>query len=392
MSEIQNETDGRGFYKLLLLPTLGYLSRNGVRMVTGDRFSQHEINSGLIRYTHTVAFEPGETEAEDSFKFTLWDSFNENITADSYSSCFPIVSADDEPPVIPEDGVYEFLIHIRRPTNPTVEPWTELIIVREETSTPLTYQIQASEPGYSSDDIVHTLIKPMTNGFIRVRGITSKSFTQADVDAGDVVYVNTALGDGTDTIWLKTCNLVSRCVESKFEIQIEPKFRQIGDNIIYGPTGGVLHWEFQTNALDALWELRGFSLVAPQNSKPRANYIIEWSTYTETNTLPVDSPERGHGFDKLIEYRNLKEKLYWDGGLPLGVFVSSVGYLSNGDRSPVSQAGSQPWKLPSSAGSYPFTLTAYNPRTGESDIRRYMLVVTDSGLSIDGMASESRVL
>ena len=375
-----------GYCKLYQLPTLGYLSRNGKRMIVGDKFGQADIKMGVIRYHHTVPFELGAIQAEDSFKFTLWDTNNGNITAASYSRCMPQGIG------VPEDGIYTFAISIRKATRPSGQVWPEALSLLEEGSFRLTYSyLDISEPGYELDEIIHTIAEPLTNGYISVRGNASKSFTQADLSAGDVVYHNTRLGDGTDVLKLTTCNINSRCTSFELKFAIRRKFRQTGDNIIYAEVGTAFNWTFQSNAEEAVWTLKGGVMTPPKNAAPTAGYIIEWSTYSRGATVVVD-PANGHGWDKLPEYRNLKEQFYWDGGLPLGMVLSNVGYIETADRRPSSLAGNQAWKLPLYAGSYPFELTAYDPRTGESHSRRYVLVLTDTGLSIDGLTSESRDL
>ncbi len=385
MHQIQSEFAAKGFFKIRKLPVLGYLTKNGVPLQVGSKFTQADIMAGKILYHNTVPIEPGETEAEDSFEFSLWDPELGNITLSSYSLCMPPREIET-----PEDGIFVFPITIVKPTVPGSTVTGEPLTLREEGTLLIDqFVLSVTDDGYEPEQIIHTITNTLVNGYISLRGRSTTMFTQADVNQQDVVYVNTKLGNGIERLEVTTCNIKSRCVDSSLEFTITPKFRQTGDNVIYAEIGSIFNWTFSTNATEALWELKDGTVEPPLGAMPFADYIVDWSTYTETSDLPVNSPERGPGYDKLSSYRNIKEKLYWDGGLPLGTTLSSVGYFGTTERTPASQAGTQPWLLPYHPGRYPFTATAYNPKTGETSTRRYVLVLTSSGLSNDGLASES---
>lgn len=385
LHKIQSSVADKGFFKIRKLPTLGKLSRNGVPLQVGSKFTQADINAGRILYHSTVPLDPGVNETEDSFEFSMWEQDLGDITGDMYSDCMPPREI-----ATPENGIFVFAITIKRPVDPTagIDPGT--VILREEGTLILANNLlSVVDPSFAPDEIIYTLTNKPANGYISLRGRNAEMFTQADINAGDVVYVNTRLGNAVERLEFNACTIKSRCVETSLDLSITPKFRQIGDNVIYAEVGTNFNWTFTSNAPNALWELRAGTDIPPVNTKPAAGYIVDWSTYVVNSDLPVDSPDRGPGYDKLSSYRNIKERLYWDGGLPLGVAFSSVGYIGTADRTPTSLAGTQPWKLPLKPGRYPFTVTAYDPRTGESFVRRYALVLTSNGLSNDGLASES---
>jgi hypothetical protein len=83
---------------------------------------------------------------------------------------------------------------------------------------------------------------------------------------------------------------------------------------------------------------------------------------------------------------------YWKGGLPTGVTVTNTGTMYTSLRTPPSLAGTQHWRLPNEPIEYEFTLKATDPRSGQTDIRKYKLAVTQTGLSEQGLASESAIL
>lgn len=385
LHKIQSSVASKGFYKLRKLPTLGYLSNNGVPLQVGSKFTQADINLGKILFHHTVPLELGVDETTDSFQFSMWEEDLGDITGGMYSDCMPEREIDT-----PVDGLFTFVITIRRAVDPIAVVWPDTIQLREEGSLILSNAyLNVTDAGYASDEIIYTTAVQPKNGYVSLRGRKSDMFTQADVNAGDVVYVNTRLGDGTELLEFTVCNIKSRCVDVSLGLTINAKFRQTGDNVIYAEIGTRFNWTFSSNVENALWELRAGTEVPPKNTPPSAGYILDWSSYAETSDVPADSPDRGPGYDKLQSYRNIKERLFWDGGLPLGMTLSSVGYIGTADRKPTSLAGSQPWRLPLKPGRYPFTVMAFNPRTSESHIRRYVLVLMDNGLSNDGLASES---
>ncbi len=385
MYQIQPEFAAKGYFKIRKLPIFGYLTKNGVPLQVGSKFTQADIMAGKILYHNTVTIESGNDEAEDSFEFSLWDPELGDITLSSYHLCMPPREVET-----PEDGIFVFPITIVKPTVPEATVTGEPLTLREEGRLLIDkFVLSVTDAQYEPDQIIHTVTNTLENGYISLRGRSANMFTQADIDQEDVVYVNTKLGNGIERLEVTTCNIKARCVNSALEFTIAPKFRQTGDNVIYAEIGSIFNWTFSTNATEALWELKDGTEEPPLSAMPFADYIVDWSTYAVNSDLPVGSPDRGPGYDKLPSYRNIKEKLYWEGGLPLGTTLSSVGYFGTTERTPASQAGTQPWFLPYHPGRYPFTAIAYNPKTGETHTRRYVLVLTSSGLSNDGLASES---
>lgn len=376
------------FYRLHRLPVHGILYKSGVPLVVGAKISQDDINRGRVAYQHTGSFVDGQTEDYDSFDFSLWDPENGTITADMYTDCMPARSIET-----PSHGVFRFLIHITKPKTPDIiNPVTPMKLIEFGTLTLTSQYLNASKENFTPDQIIHTIKTPPHNGFISLRGEQSLAFTQADINEGVVKYVNTRLGEGTDYIGLSSCSMDSVCSDTSLNFEIEPKFKQTGDNILYASTGSMFNWAFSTNMGDAVWELVNGSDQAPTSSMPFFGNILSWSTYSTTSDIPDGTEDRGPGYVNLPEYRNVRERLYWNGGLPVGVYFSNAGILSSARRIPDSLAGSQPWRLPNTPQSFYFTLKATNPKTGQNDIRKYVLVVTNTGLSDTGLESESRNL
>lgn len=373
------------YFKIQRLPTKGVLSKNGSPLSVGSKFTQADIVKGVITYTHTVPSQGAG--AFDSFDFSLWDPELGHITAASYNSCMP-----ERLTPTPEDGIFRFQITITTQSpNETVTP-SGLSLWETESYKLTPYVFNVVNTGFNPDQIIHTLREPLVNGYISLRGRKTDVFTQADINSGDVVYHNNRLGNRQEVIKLTSCNYRSDCLDAEINFEIKEMFHQTGDNVIYAPAGGTFVWEFQSNRPAALWSLDLGSTEAPLNAMRKDLTIVPWSSYATSSDEPVDTEGRGPGYDKMSAFRNVKETLYWQGGLPTGVYVSSTGFITTSSRTPTSQAGSQPWKLPNKPGSYPFSLSALDPVTGQFENRKYMLIVTNSGLSDGGLASESRDL
>lgn len=374
------------FYKVISLPTMGYLARQGTKLVIGDRFSPDEVRRGDITYTNTVAIPEGTQAVVDNFQFALWDADFGVVTSTMYSPCAPTFDIPT-----PENGIFTFDIRINRSTAPNARIGEPNVFLVGSTFpvTPLFFTAETS--GLTDSQIVYQA-SGLKNGYLLVQGLPNDRFTQADMVAGKVLYVNTQLGDGTEHMDLTVCNFRSQCSDISVDWAIQGVFEQTGDNVIYARVGEPFFWEFQTNSQDAIWQLFGGSDIAPPNASTPSNKIIEWSTYALTSNLPDGDPGRGEGYDKLPEYRNLKELQLWGGGLPKAVGISNRGWLGTGYRLPQSEAGSQPWSMPKAAGEYFFTLQATDPRTGMVSFRRYKLVVNINGTSIGGLTSESKDL
>jgi Cadherin-like len=373
------------FIRVMSLPEKGYLSRRGTAIVIGDRISPIELERGDITYTSTQNVPFGETSTTDSFTFSMWKTGFGIVTNTMYSECF---SESDTP----ADGIFTFDITIRKNNTPVITIGNPIAVI-EESTFPIDQTMFSSRntPNLESDDLIYT-ITSIKNGTITVQGKTNNRFTEADLKAGKVLYTNLRLGDGTEQIVGTLCTTRSNCIPFQVNWTITEKFKQTGDNVIYAAVDSELYWEFQANQPDTLWSLIGGTNNAPINVAKPSTKIIEWSSYTLASDLPEGDPGRGYGYDKLEQYRNIREIDMWEGGLPKNISVSSVGSISTGYRLPTSETGSQPWKTPKKPGSYYFTLMATNPRTGEIAFRRYNLVVTISGTSVTGKISESRDL
>lgn len=374
------------FFKLVSVPKYGFLTRNGNKLVPGSKFSNTDIERGLIKYINERVPEEWESpSSEDSFTFVLWNSDIGTITSESYLPCY---DNDNMPFPTPMDGIFTFTIRINPIAPPIVEISSSYFILSENSSIRFdNFYFNSDNPGYSPNEIVHRITSDLKYGYIRVRGNKTDTFTQADVLSKSVSYVSGSKS-GVEHIELMSCNIASMCATSTFDITVVPEFKQIGDNVIYGQTGSVFIWDFKANRPHVIWELVNGTTRGPKNAPIPDDEIIE-----SLSTIVSETPNQQVPNNTVLpEYRNLKESVLWDGGLPPGMMCSNMGYLETAERKPLSLAGSQPWVLPNRESEYFFTMKAIDAETGLVCYRRYQLVVNTDGTNIAGLLSESKSL
>ncbi len=147
--------------------TNGSLWLSGVQLSLGDSFSQQDINDGNLRYDHNGAM------AADSFDFVLADGGEDGAVP--VSDTFNINPTNFEQVIITNAG----------------------LTLDEGTSAGVSSGVLET---YDSDtlpsQIVYTITSGPINGTLLVAGVPSSSFSQADINAGNVTYVH----DGSETL------------------------------------------------------------------------------------------------------------------------------------------------------------------------------------------------
>lgn len=165
-------------YTLVAQPLFGTVSRNGTALANGATFTQADIDTGLISYQHNGSETPNN---RDSFFYTVSDG------SLSTSRIFDInVTPVNDAPVL-------------LTPNPTIEVPGDVASIVEISAGVLSVTDVDNTP----DQLVYQLVSApnVTFGRLELSGtplISGQTFTQADIDAGRVVY--RSLGGGsTDT-------------------------------------------------------------------------------------------------------------------------------------------------------------------------------------------------
>lgn len=369
-------------YQLVSIPRYGVLLRAGAPLHVGERFTERDIQDGVISYRQTANLPEGSTGVKDGFRFQLFDRGLLVTDANQYVSCMP----DREVPV-PLDGVYQFDITIQ--ATPTPGGVAKGFALKQGTSRPLTDRdLDIAGVGSRRDQVVHTLERPLKSGELRLNGRVTQQFTQGDVADGRVVYHHTG-ALMLDEIALKSCNQFSKCVRNVLPISFTPTVAFTGDNVFYGRIGSKWQTTLTATKSPLLWDLIGGTISGPPLS-PEAIGTVYWTYYDARFQSAGDPEDRGAGYDKLPQYQNQPLKYQWNGGLPLGTYLDNMeGLVSTASRLPYDPLNDVTWVLPLVPSEFKWRVMITDPYTGENAVRDYTLRVTETGLSPTGETSET---
>lgn len=182
-------------------PVHGGLFRGGVPLTSGGLFTQADINDDLIEYRHS-----GSEQATDSFNFMLADG-RENGT-----------------PAVP--GTFRINI---APINdaPTLDVNTG-ITLREGTTRVITATaLSGSDVDNSNSDLIYTITSPApAAGTLRVDGAVAPSFTQQQVNDGEVTYTQDGTVTASDSFGFTFSDGTAPAISDTFNISItaDPPF------------------------------------------------------------------------------------------------------------------------------------------------------------------------
>ena len=165
-----DDTDSSLIYTITGLTSNGSLARNGVTLSVNSTFTQGDIDSGLITYTH----DGGETTS-DSFTFTVKDDDGATTAAQTFA--ITVSSVNDAPTIVTNSGL-------------TVDeggsgslPDTALV---------------PTDVDDANSTLIYTVTGLTANGTLTRNGVTlsvNGTFTQADIESGLVTYTH----DGSET-------------------------------------------------------------------------------------------------------------------------------------------------------------------------------------------------
>ncbi len=156
-------------YTLASLPAHGQLLLNGVALGSGDSFTQQDIDNGLLSYEHD-----GSETLGDTFDFTVEDGRGGVIGNTTFA--LNVTPVNDAPTATVSDG--------------TVAEGGSLTIGNS--------LLQSSDADHAAGSLTLTLQAEPTHGVLRLNGTVLQvgdTFTQADIDAGHLVYEH-AGGEG----------------------------------------------------------------------------------------------------------------------------------------------------------------------------------------------------
>ncbi|MDX2242040.1 MAG: cadherin-like domain-containing protein [Leptolyngbyaceae cyanobacterium bins.302] len=161
-------------YTLGATPASGSLLRLGTALTTGQTFTQQDIDSNRIQYQHNGNEQP----LTDSFTFTFKDEAGAGPTGTQTLS-ITINSVNDAPTLLT--------------TNPQLTVTEGFAIGISQTL------LNATDPDNLAQGITYSVVDSPTGGTIQRSGTQVSSFTQADINAGQIQYLQNGSESTSDS-------------------------------------------------------------------------------------------------------------------------------------------------------------------------------------------------
>jgi hypothetical protein len=156
-------------YTVKSLPANGVLSREGVALEVGGTFTQQDITDGKVSYANN-----GDEAHTDEFTWELSDGANK-IPANGATPFAITVNPVNDTPTI-----------VNNPTSTVAEGGTEILS---------TARLMAADA--ENEQLTYTLLA-VTHGQVQLNNVAvaiNGTFTQQDVDAGNVKFVDSGVDD-----------------------------------------------------------------------------------------------------------------------------------------------------------------------------------------------------
>ncbi|MBL1178496.1 cadherin-like domain-containing protein, partial [Pantanalinema sp. GBBB05] len=158
-------------YTLGSLPANGQVKRLGTALTAGQTFSQDDINQGRIEYQQN-----GSETLTDRFTFTVSDGVGAGIASQTFS--ISVTPVNDAPILLTSAGL-------------TVSEGS----VADITNALLT----SSDPDNLASQITYTIATAPSNGTLLLSGTSVSTFTQADINSGNLRYLQSGSEAAADS-------------------------------------------------------------------------------------------------------------------------------------------------------------------------------------------------
>jgi VCBS repeat-containing protein len=161
-------------YTVTVGPVNGQLELTTAPGVAINSFTQAQINAGQVIYVHN-----GSLTASDSFTFTVSDGAGGSIGATTFG--ITVTPVNSVPSLATNGG------------STVVQGLTDLITSGE---------LQVTDADNTPDQLTYTVTTAPINGRLELTtapGVAITSFTQADINAGRLVFVHSGAGSASDS-------------------------------------------------------------------------------------------------------------------------------------------------------------------------------------------------
>ena len=149
-------------YTLVSAPATGTLENGATTLAANSTFTQADLNAGNITYTGTAG--------NDSFRFSISDGDNGTVAATTFS-----ITVTDPMGLV----------------NGT-------LAATEGSTATITSSLLSADTDDTASSVVYTLVSTTATGSVQNNGVTlsaTSTFTQADINAGNITYTGTAGND-----------------------------------------------------------------------------------------------------------------------------------------------------------------------------------------------------
>ena len=168
------------FYRLRGVPNEGSIFNAGSLLTMGDRFTQEDVNLGLITYDHTSS-----VVGNDVLQLSLEDGL--------------------ESGVVPQD--FDLVFNIRDVNEAAVVVTTDVPVLEGATSVITTSHLNAIDPDIADTpgELTYRVVTPAGSGNLLLNNSVlalGQTFTQLDVDLGRLSYQHDGSETGFDSIEL----------------------------------------------------------------------------------------------------------------------------------------------------------------------------------------------
>ncbi len=194
-SDVDN-TAAQLVYTVDAVPTNGTVYLSGVALNAGDTFTQADINGGQITYIH----DGGETTS-DSFDFTVDDGAG---TTTSSTFNFTVTPVNDEQSLDTNAG---------------------LTLSEGATATITSSVLATSDVDNTAGQLVYTVDAAATNGTVYLSGVALNAggtFTQADIDGGQITYTHNGGETTSDSFDFTVDDGAGTTTSSTFNFTVTP--------------------------------------------------------------------------------------------------------------------------------------------------------------------------
>jgi hypothetical protein len=169
-------------YTVGATPTSGSLLRLGTELTTGQTFTQFDIDNNRITYLHNGNEQP----PTDAFTFTFKDQTGAGPTGTQTFSLF-VSPVNDAPVLVTPQPLF------------TVTEGNTVILSQT--------LLNATDPDNLPQEIFYTIGNAPTNGTLFRSGTQVDSFTQADINGGQITYVQNGAESTSDSFSFSVVDL-----------------------------------------------------------------------------------------------------------------------------------------------------------------------------------------